>query len=598
MMLRRSSTSSVEPTPEWSELRVLARNLLGNQKFDLGLSAVILSNLALVILETDAAVDEGRVPVWITRANYFLLTVYTVELVLRLYVYRGAFIYSAWNLMDFSLVTCDLVLLILGFVIGDLPSVSVLRVLRLARLARSYKVLVMFPELFLMMRGLAGALRSVFWGMCLILFAVAIFAILAVNLLHDINREVFEKGGYGDCERCARAFESVFHASLTFVQQVVAGDSWGEVTVPIIEHAPWTGLFFGLVFVTKSLLIMNLILGMIVDAAAEARKGSDSELARAREKERIEARHRLLGLCRELDVDCSGRLTMEKLMQGYVCNPDFADVLQSMDIQKEDMETVYEILDEDKNGHVNYEEFADQIHKMKTSDSHTMLVFIKHYVLEIRAKLSQQLKAVESDIYDTINRATITQQSNMDDCSQRRWVGSPTSRNGGAGLGFCLEEPEPLAGPPDNPPPALALTHERFDAAAKIAGGTADVSSAGAGAGGAGRAAELTALAMQQVKEDLVRGMKELMEANNLASQRVQESLNRLSDRVGAGRERERCGYRAFSADGAGANILPARGDPWDPFGQVRRSTTWCSTPGRGDNNRERVDPEGARNGH
>merc|ERR1711881_452108 len=56
------------------------------------------------------------------------------------------------------------------------------------------------------------------------------------------------------------------------------------------------------------------------------------------------------------------------------------------------------ILDEDKSGTVTSAEFVEQLHKMKTQESHTLLVFIKHYVNEIREKVTDQLALIEDDI--------------------------------------------------------------------------------------------------------------------------------------------------------------------------------------------------------
>jgi len=40
---------------------------------------------------------------------------------------------------------------------------------------------------------------------------------------------------------------SVLNANLLIFKTVVAGDSWGDVAVPLIEHDPWvaTGIFVG-----------------------------------------------------------------------------------------------------------------------------------------------------------------------------------------------------------------------------------------------------------------------------------------------------------------------------------------------------------------
>merc|ERR1719247_4115310 len=149
---------------------------------------------------------------------------------------------------------------LIGLVKEDVVDVSALRILRLSRLARATKVLRVFPELQLMIAGLAGAVQAIFWGTVLIFFALLMWGILAVQFIHETNVKVGEEtDDYAGCSRCAHAYESVFQAALTFCTQIVAGDSWGRETVPIIEYDWRTAFFFACVFLTIGLAILNLI---------------------------------------------------------------------------------------------------------------------------------------------------------------------------------------------------------------------------------------------------------------------------------------------------------------------------------------------------
>mmetsp|Transcript_11265 Transcript_11265/g.32536 ORF Transcript_11265/g.32536 Transcript_11265/m.32536 type:complete len:189 (+) Transcript_11265:2-568(+) len=60
-----------------------------------------------------------------------------------------------------------------------------------------------------------------------------------------------------------------------------------------------------------------------------------------------------------------------------------------MDIGKRDLEDLFEMLDADKTGDVDYQEFVNQLHMLRTSNSHTLLVFVKYYVSELKAKMDK-----------------------------------------------------------------------------------------------------------------------------------------------------------------------------------------------------------------
>merc|ERR1711865_716970 len=72
--------------------------------------------------------------------------------------------------------------------------------------------------------------------------------------------------------------------------------------------------------------------------------------------------------------------------------------MRAMDVGKEELTAVFNIMDEDQSGEVDYSEFVDQLYKMRSNDQHTMLVFIKHYVSDVRLKVTEELEFVKTHI--------------------------------------------------------------------------------------------------------------------------------------------------------------------------------------------------------
>merc|ERR1740138_537283 len=95
-----------------------------------------------------------------------------------------------------------------------------------------------------MVQGLMGAFRAIFWGIFLMGACLTVFGIVAVQIIHPLNQELAAQGVYEGCERCPRAFESVGASVVTFSQTLIAGDSWGQVSIPLIERYPATFIFF------------------------------------------------------------------------------------------------------------------------------------------------------------------------------------------------------------------------------------------------------------------------------------------------------------------------------------------------------------------
>jgi hypothetical protein len=276
--------------------------------------------------------------------------------------------------------------------------------------------------------------------MLLVLLWLVVLAIVAVQIIHPINEEISAEGLYDGCERCSRAYSSVSNTLVTFTQTLIAGDSWGQSAILVIERQPFTYVYFIMALATVACGIMNLMLAAIVDAAAEARKKSTHELAREKEKELRQASEYLVDLCKALDTDESGCLTVEELKKGMTENQEFADTMAVMDINPADIDIVFKVLDEDGSGDVDYNEFADRVYKMKASDSQTMLVMIRHYVktmhdtqlaeMELLVKsemgtLHSQLTEVKSEL--DIELAKVSELAKVLGNDQSQFTGNETA---------------------------------------------------------------------------------------------------------------------------------------------------------------------------
>jgi len=120
------------------------------------------------------------------------------------------------------------------------------------------------------------------------------------------------------------------------------------------------------------------------------------------------ARQRLFKICTEMDKDGDGHLSMLELSEGFDAHAEFSNTLRAMDISRDDISLVFSIMDEDGSGEIDYNEFVEQVYKMKSSDSHTLLVFIKHYVTEVRSNVLSQMALLQDMVSKTSKEQAVT----------------------------------------------------------------------------------------------------------------------------------------------------------------------------------------------
>eukprot|EP00929_Paragymnodinium_shiwhaense_P024097 TRINITY_DN14936_c0_g1_i2.p1 TRINITY_DN14936_c0_g1~~TRINITY_DN14936_c0_g1_i2.p1 ORF type:complete len:663 (-),score=148.51 TRINITY_DN14936_c0_g1_i2:170-2158(-) len=342
---------------EWSAWRTRLHGIVTGQICETVLAVVISFNMVLVIIEADS-LAAGDLPQWVEQASQVLLAFYTLELLLKMAIYQRDFATEIWNVVDFFVVSLDIIMICIQLLGIEIMSFGFLRVFRLARLMRTLKVATVFPELNQLLRGFMGAIRAIFWGVSMVFLMLTAWGILAVHIVHPVNLQVVENNpaAYDGCERCGRAFSTVGHSIVTFFQTLVAGDSWGTVAVPIIEQQPLVFLYFLAVLVTVELVMLNLILAVIVEAAMHAQ---------------------------EMQINEEARVKDEEFMDGYHTNEEFSNCLKIMEITEADMGMVFTICDEDGSGEVSYNEFILQLRRLK-SQPHQLILF---YVSEVRSKV-------------------------------------------------------------------------------------------------------------------------------------------------------------------------------------------------------------------
>jgi len=384
---------------EWGPRRRQLARILATPAFEWSMSVVISISIIFVILDVDNNAAGHDSPHWLQVCNIIVMVVYFFDVCIRLYVFRLKYFYDPFRVFDFLVISADIIMtLTLSISSADIPVPSTLsRIGRVMRVGRALRMMAVFPQLGFMLKGMMFAAKSLVWGVLMLFMVICFWSILAVVFINPLVKEMHENldfwAGSTCAARCPHAFESVAMAMLTFCQQLVVGEGWGDINTPVMEKYPSTVLFFMLVLVSTNLAVLNMLLGVIVERATEAKNVTNREEAAKKDREFDDAARHLYHLCTELDTDQSGRITFAEFEAGFEDNPEFADILRVMDIDREDLEVVFSMLDVDRSGDVAYEEFVEQLHNMKSRESHTLLIFIKFYVMEIKNRVYEALPA-------------------------------------------------------------------------------------------------------------------------------------------------------------------------------------------------------------
>lgn len=227
------------------------KNLVESSSFQNFIVAIIILNGITMGLETSKSFMLAFSEM-IFLFDKLVITIFTIEIMMRIYVHRASFFKDGWSLFDFFIVAISLV-----------PSSAGFEILRILRVLRLFRLITVVPQ----MRKIVLALVSVIPGMIsiagLLVLFFYIFAIMSVHLFGNSFPQWF--GTLGE------SFYTLF--------QIMTLESWSMGIVrPIMEVHPYAWVFFVPFIFVVTFIMINLIIAIVVDAMNEIKDLDNSAL--------------------------------------------------------------------------------------------------------------------------------------------------------------------------------------------------------------------------------------------------------------------------------------------------------------------------------
>jgi voltage-gated sodium channel len=217
----------------------LLKNLVESRGFALAVTIVIAINAVTLGLETWPLAMQTAGPL-LLAIDTLALWFFTVEIGLKMWLYRGRFFRDAWGIFDFVVVA-----------VAWIPAAGPLAVLRALRIIRALRLLAIVPQ----MRTVIGALFRALPGMGSVIAVLALVfyvaAVMATKLFGADFPDWFGSVG----------------ASMYSLFQIMTLESWSMGIVrPVMAQHPYAWLFFVPFIIVTSFAVLNLFIALIVNS--------------------------------------------------------------------------------------------------------------------------------------------------------------------------------------------------------------------------------------------------------------------------------------------------------------------------------------------
>jgi voltage-gated sodium channel len=233
------------------------RSMLESQRFQFFIIAVIIANAITIGLETSKSAMAAAGGL-LAAVDLAALTIFIVEIVAKLYVYRLAFFRDPWNVFDFVIVAIAL-----------MPAGEGLSVLRSLRILRALRLVSMVPQMRLVVQALLSAIPAMGSVVALLALIFYVAAVMATKLFGGQFPEWFGTIG----------------ASLFTLFQIMTLESWSMgIARPVMEVHPYAWMFFVPFILIITFAVLNLFIAIVVNAMSKAAEEEQRTAADGAEK--------------------------------------------------------------------------------------------------------------------------------------------------------------------------------------------------------------------------------------------------------------------------------------------------------------------------
>lgn len=350
-----------------------------------------------------------------------------------------------WNMFDMALVAEAIVgLFFEGSKLSFLRIFRVFRLVRVVKVVRSVKAL---ARLRTMIFAILSSFVDLLWAFLVIVLIIFVFAIVFDNAVADYF-DVLDRNNpvqLQDAKDMEFLFGNLIETMISLWSAVSGGNDWmnyGE----LLRKVPTGDLYFAIFNFYVAFCVVgmfNVVTGVFVDSAVCVRTGD--EVVQGYLDDLRQTTEEIKGFFKEADMDGSGTLNWDEF-QHHMQNPAVKAYFSGLDIDPEEAEIIFTILDGNKSQEIKIDDFVNGTMKLKGSASKLDLMalmydqtrqsmkfdalceFVEEELSEIKKRVMQAPKQVTPERHEERSRSDPTGSSSI--CISPSTSLSPSVRSG------------------------------------------------------------------------------------------------------------------------------------------------------------------------
>lgn len=330
---------------------------------------------------------------------------------------------------------------------SKLSFLRIFRVFRLVRVVKVVRSVKALARLRTMIFAILSSFVDLLWAFLVIVLIIFVFAIVFDNAVADYF-DVLDRNNpvqLQDAKDMEFLFGNLIETMISLWSAVSGGNDWmnyGE----LLRKVPTGDLYFAIFNFYVAFCVVgmfNVVTGVFVDSAVCVRTGD--EVVQGYLDDLRQTTEEIKGFFKEADMDGSGTLNWDEF-QHHMQNPAVKAYFSGLDIDPEEAEIIFTILDGNKSQEIKIDDFVNGTMKLKGSASKLDLMalmydqtrqsmkfdalceFVEEELSEIKKRVMQAPKQVTPERHEERSRSDPTGSSSI--CISPSTSLSPSVRSG------------------------------------------------------------------------------------------------------------------------------------------------------------------------
>jgi len=400
-------------------------NILANHFFEPAMGLVIAINSICLGVAIDLELKQQDASFLNDFENLFL-SIFIVELLLRIFVHGLKCLCNGWNLFDCFIVVVGILsqwildpLMQLidnnSAVVEGAEQILVLRMLKLLRLVRAVRLVATFKPLWKLTQGFLSSAGTMASAAVILSLTLYIFACIGAEVISKVDWTAPEVAAL-----VSERFSSLPLIMLSLIQ-FVTQDSISGLYFPLVLERPALCVYFVALIIFVSLSLMNLITALLVETAiSSATEDKEMEAFYNKQKEKT-LRPVLEKFFQMLDKTGDNLVTAKEVIEDLQADLEIPSALNGIVTEARIVE-LFEHMDHDGNGELSQDEFVNGMLMVAFSDVPVETKQMLHLLQQARTTMHNMEKYLHH-----ISHVVDRQQKSLKKCSSQVMKGAVPS---------------------------------------------------------------------------------------------------------------------------------------------------------------------------